>query len=245
MKKPILLIIIAIVIAIVIFIGYYPPFFPFLKHGFLSQPATKVVFQFANFSPSPEENFSLFLQEIDNIVRQNWHSVARLAVVSAFFVPETNKEVIAYELQFFSDSDPILPDIGRHLLVSYNADLFEKKRELFPLQDKPKFFHFKYHEARVANNRKLVATECIDPFACQFMIGYIEGKIKPVEILISGKQAFKMAAATKPELLEKDYIYEGEPEWFAFLTSDKGVPLWTLLSFPNAKIDARNGENFL
>ena len=234
--KKVIFIGILIIIGIIIFIGYYPPFFPFIKYGFLSQPATKVVFDVENFSTSPD-NFPIFLQEIENTVHEYWHKDARLALVSAFFVPETNEEVSSYGLEFFSDlHQGASKNLPSKLTVFYNANLIVEK--LFTGEDK--FFNLQYHEGKLANNQRLVATECIDPFPCQFLVRNISGEIKPSEIKISGKKAFEIALTKNPELTEKDYIYNGEPGWFGFLSIKEDIPVWTLL--PLLKIDARSGE---
>ena len=227
---------IIIAIAIIIFIGYYPPFFPFIRYGFLSRPATKIVFNIENFSTSPD-NFPVFLQEIENTVHHYWYNDVRLTLITAFFVPETDKEVVAYGFEFTSDSHKgASENLQSQLTVYYKANLIIKKWFI----EKNGLINLQYHEGKIVNNQRLVATECIDLFPCQF-IGVITGEgIEPSEIKISGKQAFEIALSKKPELAEEEYTYNGEPSWFGILRMIEGIPVWILS--PVIKIDARNGE---
>jgi len=108
MKKPILTIILIIagalvMIAIMGYLGRYPSFFPdFIKYNkFFPQIVTREVFKIENFS-DPEENFSGFLKEVEGEVHKFWREDASLVYIAAYFIPETNKEAVAYEIAFGS-----------------------------------------------------------------------------------------------------------------------------------------------
>lgn len=244
MKKPFLIgvLIIAGALVVIMIMGYfgrYPSFFPdFIKYNkFLPQIVTREVFKIENFS-DPEENFSGFLKEVESTVHKFWREDAKLVYISAYFIPETNKEIFGYELIFRKqrvESPEEWPSRFNDLNVFYNADLIVEKKSL--ASQPPQF---RFHINEIVNNKILIARECVDRFLCKQLASINVEEIELSEIKISAKQAFELALTKYPEVKERGEEYASL--WLGFIQNVDNVPRWVIIHIPPIKIDIQSGE---
>jgi len=270
-KKLIIVLIIIFLSVVIIFIGYYPPFFPFLKYGPFSKPITKEVFSIDNFPYDPDDAPQFFV-EVTKIVREKWYDDARLAWVDAVLLPDGTVSYTAiWGLVFYSDSHPMRlrysekGEVISELRVFYNAEVYIESypiRFLSGILPKSfmrsslgqKFGYSKYnlsvkiknHEYNSANNKKLIARVCVDNFACQYENHNLPGSINPEDIKISPKQAYEMVTDSIMEIPEIStsiiLLNQKDELWFKEREIDPNFPLFWRIS--NFKINATTGEVF-
>lgn len=268
-KKSIIILIIIFFLAVIIFIGYYPPFFPFLKYGPFSKPITKEVFSINNFPYSPDD--PQFLVEVKKIVKERWYDDARLAWIDATLLPDGSLSYgTVWGMFFYSDSHPIgfryieKEKVLSELKVAYNAETYIGShyiRSLSMVLPEPvrdfldREFNFSFYEPNIrakihiyrpVGNKKLTALTCIDNFSCRSAIYNFPGNINLEDIKILPKQAYEMVAdsvSVTPEMpLYIILVNSKETDWFREKGLDPEFPFfWRISSF---RINATTGEIF-